>query len=69
MKKRIHFIEGMPVEVPELDAVGEEARARLNALALEEYQNSGTLTSEKLQEANTQFQEKAKCHVKEEEPS
>jgi|GEM_PF-1562296 len=69
MKKQIHMVDGMPVEVPELDAVGEEERARLNALALEEYKNYGTLVSEKLQEANAEFLEKAKGHVKEEEGS
>ena len=69
MKKQVHIIDGMPVEIPELDAVGEEERARLNKLAKEEYESSGTLCSAKLQQANAQFREKAKDHVMEDDPS
>lgn len=63
MKRKINFVEGMPVEIPTLDETGEHERARLNALALQEYEDSGTLISEKLQEANAHFQETAKKHI------
>jgi hypothetical protein len=67
MKSKINFVEGMPVEIPALDETGEQERARLNALALQEYEDTGTLVSEKLQEANTYFQEKAKKHILQDE--
>ncbi len=63
MKKQINFVEGMPVEIPTLDETGEQERARLNALALREYEEYGTLTSENLQEANARFQKTAKEHI------
>ena len=63
MKNRINYIEGMPVEIPALDEQGEQERARLNALAMQEYEDSGTLVSESLQQANAHFQEKVKKHI------
>lgn len=53
----------MPVEIPLLYETGEKERARLNALALQEYEDTGTLISEKLQEANAYFLETAKEHI------
>ncbi len=67
MKRRINIIEGMPVEVPELDEIGETERARLNAIALEEYETHGTLVGEELQKANTEFIRIAQQHLIENE--
>ncbi len=67
MKKQITIIDGMPVEIPELDEVGEAERARLNAIALEEYETRGTLVGEELQKMNAEFVETAKRHIREQE--
>jgi hypothetical protein len=63
MKNKINFIEGMPVEIPLLDETGEKERARLNALALQEYENFGTLISEKLPRSQRAFLKTAKEHI------
>lgn len=63
MKKKIDLINGMPVEIPELDETGERERERLAALAFQEYQDTGALNSERLQEANADFLKTAKGHL------
>lgn len=68
MKKRMEYINGMPVEIPLLDEAGEAERKLLNELALSEYNDTGTLSSTKLREANDQFLKKAKEHVLKEDP-
>lgn len=69
MKRRITIIDGMPVEIPELDEFGEAQRAHLNAIALEEYETHGTLVGEELQRINAEFVKTAKLHIiKHDEP-
>lgn len=63
MKKIIDNFSGMPVEIPVLDEQGERERALLNDLALREYNDTGTLSSTKLQEANAKFLETAEDHL------
>ncbi|HWR24230.1 MAG TPA: hypothetical protein VN366_12210 [Feifaniaceae bacterium] len=63
MKRRITIIDGMPVEIPELDETGETERARLNAVALLEYETHGTLVGEDLQKMNAEFISAVKGHV------
>lgn len=67
MKKRFEDVKGMPVEIPILDEEGERQRKRLNDLAMQEYSDTGSLASKKLQEANQQFWEHAKEHLLPEE--
>lgn len=55
MKNIIKIIDGMPVEIPVLDEQGEKQRKILAQLAFKEYKSSGSLTSQKLQEANSEF--------------
>ena len=63
MKRRINIIEGMPVEIPELDEIGETERSRLNAIALSEYEAHGTLIGEELQKVNAEFIRNAQKHL------
>ncbi len=63
MKRRINIIEGMPVEIPELDEIGETERSRLNEIALSEYEAHGTLIGEELQKVNAEFIRNAKQHL------
>ncbi len=63
MKRRINIIEGMPVEIPELDEIGETERSRLNEIALAEYEARGTLIGEELQQVNADFIRTAKQHL------
>ncbi len=67
MKRRISIIDGMPVEIPELDEIGETERVRLNAIALLEYETHGTLVGEELQKLNAQFVETARRHIRRDE--
>jgi len=63
MKKNIHLIQGMPVEVPVLDREGEEARRQLNRLARETYEQTGKLSGPRLREACDEFEEIADRHL------
>ncbi|MDL2257648.1 hypothetical protein LJC42_00625 [Eubacteriales bacterium OttesenSCG-928-K08] len=62
MKTKVEYVNGMPVELPMLDENMETERSKLNALAMQEYLDTGTLNGEKLLEANSTFIEKAKDH-------
>lgn len=62
MKSIIKIIDGMPVEIPVLDEKGEKQRQNLAQLAFKEYESSGSLTSQKLQEANSEFLAAVKDH-------
>ncbi len=63
MKSKIEVINGITVEIPELDDLGEKERDKLAALATQEYNKTGTLSSPSLQEANRKFVEDAKSHM------
>ena len=67
MKKEIHVMNGMPVEIPLLDKDGERERARLANLALKEYEDTGVLTSAALLEENRKFLERASQYILQEE--
>lgn len=64
---KIAYVDGMAVKVSLLNETGEEERKLLNELALREYNDTGTLSSAKLREANDQFLKKAKEHILREE--
>lgn len=68
MRRKINYVNGMPVEISLLDETGEEERRLLNELALHEYNDTGTLSSAKLREANAQFLRRAREHILREEP-
>ncbi|MDD3920649.1 MAG: hypothetical protein PHO41_05740 [Eubacteriales bacterium] len=59
MKKSIRLINGMPVEISETTPEIEAERARIEELALKEYEETGSLSSQRLQEESRQFTEKA----------
>ena len=55
MKNKMEYVNGMPVEIPNIDSTVEEERKKLVDLALKEYEDTGALVSEKLLEANRNF--------------
>lgn len=63
MKKKIEKKFGITIESSILDEQGELERERLMKLAMQEYDDTGALSSEKLLEANKQFLDKAKKYV------
>lgn len=67
MRKRVKLVHGVPVDLVPLSEEGEQERARLSKLARKEYEDTGTLTSEKLLEANTEFLDNAQRHKEERE--
>lgn len=57
MKRTIRLVNGMPVEINDTTPEIEAERARIDELALKEYQETGSLSSERLQEECKQFSE------------
>ncbi len=50
MKTRIRTLDGLPIEEPVLDDEGQRRQKELSNLVLKEYDESGTLTSQSLNE-------------------
>ena len=66
METEITFVGDLPLEQQELDDAGVAARKRLNELVLAEYEQTGTLASDRVCEAAAAFESFAAGHIKSE---
>ncbi|MCE5188460.1 MAG: hypothetical protein LLF75_04685 [Eubacteriales bacterium] len=63
MKTRIRTLDGLPIEEPVLDGEGQRKREALSELAFQEYEESGTLTGQKLNEQVVAYETDIAGHV------
>jgi len=61
----IKYVDGLPVEGPELDEEATRRRQELTELVLQEYEKTGSFSSPKICEAVSAFDAYAKGHLKE----
>lgn len=63
MGTTIRCLGEMQIEQQELDEIGRAAQEKLNALAMREYEQTGTLSSFKLSEAVAEYEKLIGTHV------
>lgn len=64
MAFQLKYVDGLPVEGPILDEEALREQEKLTELVLQEYAQSGTLSSQRVCEAVAGFEEYAKNHIK-----
>ncbi|MBQ2770601.1 MAG: hypothetical protein IJF41_05140 [Clostridia bacterium] len=65
MPINIKYVNGLPVEGPELDEEATRRREELTELVMREYEEKGSFSSPKVCEAVAAFEAYAKGHIKE----
>lgn len=63
MGTTIRHLGQMQIEQQELDEAGRRAQEEINALALQEYELTGSLSSKRLCEAVAEYERTIKAHV------
>lgn len=63
MGTTIRHLGQMQIEQQELDEAGRRAQEEINALALQEYELTGSLSSKRLREAVAEYERTIEAHV------
>lgn len=63
MKTTVRTLDGLPIEEPVLDDEGLRRQRELSELAVQEYEESGTLTSQALNEKVIAYETEIAGHV------
>ena len=66
MKTKVRTLDGLPIEGPVLDEEGKRRQRELSELVVKEYEESGTLTGNTLNEQVTAYETDIAGHVLEE---
>ena len=66
MKTNVRTLDGLPIEGPVLDEEGKRRQRELSELVVKEYEESGTLTGNTLNEQVTAYETDIAGHVLEE---
>lgn len=66
MKTKVRTLDGLPIEGPVLDEEGKRRQRELSELVVKEYEESGTLTGNTLNEQVTAYETDIAEHVLEE---
>ncbi len=66
MKTNVRTLDGLPIEGPVLDDEGQRRQRELSELVIKEYEESGTLTGNTLNEQVTAYETDIAGHVLEE---
>lgn len=63
MKTKVRKLDGLPIEEPVLDDEGRRRQKELSELAVREYEESGRLTGQTLNEKVTEYETDIGGHV------
>ncbi|MEA5047730.1 MAG: hypothetical protein VB034_03875 [Eubacteriales bacterium] len=63
MKTKIRKLDGLPIEEPVLDGEGQRRQKELTEIVVREYEESGRLTGQKLNEKVMEYETEIAGHV------